>query len=73
MQMRLKIFGNGSKQFLHQPQKLYFMLSLEKYIRQASKSHTGLYKPVQARTGPYRHLINLIIAFYNRKGQKYVG
>jgi hypothetical protein len=48
MQMRFKIFGNGSKQ------KLYFMFLLEKYIRQACKSHTGLYRPVQARTGPYR-------------------
>jgi hypothetical protein len=25
MPIRLKIFVNGSKQFLHQPQKLYFM------------------------------------------------
>jgi hypothetical protein len=75
--MRFKIFGNGSKQ------KLYFMFLLEKYIRQACKSHTGLYRPIQVHTGPYRpvqahtgsykHFKNLMIAFYNRKGQKYVG
>jgi hypothetical protein len=54
MQMRFKFFINGSKQFLHQPQKLYFMFSLEKYIRQACKFHTGMYRPTQARTSPYR-------------------
>jgi hypothetical protein len=54
MQMRLKIFGKGRKQYLHQPQKQYFMFLLEKYIRQARKPHTSLYRPVQAHTGPYR-------------------